>query len=161
MTDKHTLSLATLVQWLLDDACAAGRYVLRAYLIQFIPVVVLGLCLSALLDGPGTSRPSRPGSLHLGMLILAPVVENLLMVGALSLLSGVHSPARRAAIVGLIFGILHALVTPLGIVAVWSFFVFGMTFLGRSSHGFWHAYLVSVAVHALGNVVPAVALVVL
>jgi hypothetical protein len=67
MNDKNSLSLATLVSWLLDDACAAGRYVLRAYLIQFIPVVVLGLCLSALLDGPGTSRPSRPGSILLGM----------------------------------------------------------------------------------------------
>lgn len=95
------------------------------------------------------------------MLVLAPLVENLVMVGALSFLSGVKSPVRRTAIVGLFFGILHALVRPIGIVASWSFFVFGMAFLGRSSHGFWHAYLVSVAVHALANVVPTLALTIL
>ena len=143
-----------IVKELLDWQTPLERYVLRAWLIAFIPVFVVGLFLSAFLEG----KSGRGASPFVAMVLLAPLVENLLMVGLLKLLSGIQSPAKKSLIVGVIFGVPHALAGLIGIVTIWSFFVFSMTFLGRQQNGFVQAFFVSVAVHALHNLIPALAL---
>lgn len=104
-----------------------------------------------------TTALSAPSSSRLGLivggLILAPVIENLLMVVALALLQTVLPAHPAAMTMGVIAAVIHAAVNSwMGIAALVQFTVMGVSYLAWKQHqGSRTAYWVTVLQHALFN----------
>jgi hypothetical protein len=153
---KHMRKINAL---LLDTSIPSAIYVLRAYAIQIVPVVLLGLLIYSLVGSNPAREIDSNGTLFktLELLLLAPLFENALLILLISLLGSIKETSFRAFAAALPFGMLHILGGPLGITAIWSFYVISMAYLAYSPQGKAKAYFISVGVHSCTNLAPAFA----
>jgi hypothetical protein len=129
--------------------------------VAFVPsaallVVVGSLYLWAGGDMKATALPPDESfwGAMLGVGLVAPVVETLILAALVSLLRrAIRQPALIAAVSAIIFGSLHALVEVLWFFGtVWSFFVFTCAYLAWRSDSFRSAFIAACVPHILINV---------
>lgn len=101
------------------------------------------------------ARPMPSFSLanFVGTVIVAPIAETLMMAISLPL---IHFYMRRivvsALVSGLLWGLLHALITPLAFVGpAWAFFVLSASYLAWRDVSFKKAFAVAFIPHAFNN----------
>jgi|GEM_PF-1481753 len=128
---------------------------------SLIPSLILSFALAQTGLLTEDTRPKFEGPpilVFLGMIILSPVIETLLMAAILwagSFLTG--NKTRLAVASAVIWGVLHSLAAPAwGITVAWPFFVFSCVYLGWRDRSVGRALLVAMALHAFHNVLPAV-----
>ena len=128
---------------------------------SLIPSLVLSFVIAQIGLLNENTRPKFEGPpilVVLGMIILSPIIETLLMAAILwagSFLTG--NKTRLAAASAVIWGVLHSLAAPVwGLTVAWPFFVFSCVYLGWRDNSVAKALWVAAALHAFHNFFPAV-----
>lgn len=138
-----------------------GSYVWKAGLIAVVPSLVVSFVLTtAMQSGPGPMINGPAITAILGVLILSPWLETLLMWPILWLLQKfMENNVAVAATSAAVWGVLHSLSAPFwGIVIVWPFFVFSLCFLEWRRISIRKAILATGLTHTCQNILPAMAL---
>jgi hypothetical protein len=137
------------------------RSALAAILVGWPLALLPSLALSVLANAlfPHVAGPSFKGQ-GLGMFALlvlfSPILETLIMAGALSVLLRLVSPTTAILASSLGWGIAHSLAAPSwGLVIWWPFLVFSTLFTVWRDRSPWLALAIPAAVHMLQNVGPA------
>jgi hypothetical protein len=140
------------------------KYVLRTGLISLVPSLIITtiLGLSGVITeetGPEFKGPAL--GLLIGMVLISPPLETLLMGGGLWILSFITKrPVRLAVISAFIWAGVHSLFAPAwGLGVIWPFFVFSCSYLGWRRRSWRRAILVTSCVHAFQNILPAIAVI--
>lgn len=145
--------------FLFDNRQPGWAYVLKAWLLTLLPSVALGLLVSTLVQpGPGglPGFDLPPWLLFAGLVLFAPSVETLLMLGPLLLLNRLVGPQTAAIGSAALWGGLHSLSAPAwGLVAWWPFLVFSAILLFWRREGrLWRGAVLVFIIHAMQNAVP-------
>ena len=150
-----------LLSLLFDNQISMWKYVLRTGLISLIPSLIISMILG--LTGVMTEEtgPEFEGSaigLFIGLVIIGPPLETLLMGGLFRILSFITKrPVRLAIISAIIWAGVHSLLAPAwGLGVIWPFFVFSCSYLGWRRCSWRRAILVTSCVHAFQNTLPAI-----
>jgi membrane protease YdiL (CAAX protease family) len=122
--------------------------------------VLLGWVLTRLFPagvGPDLSGGGvSPTVQFVGIAIFSPVLETMLMAGALSLLLRWLQPWQAAVVSAIGWGLLHSSLAPLwGLVIWWPFLIFSTLYVTWRPRGWWTAVAIVSAVHILQNTGPA------
>ena len=135
-------------------------YILKAWLLAFLPSIALAALVTWLAPNPPAPDLGGPGlRMAVAVVIFAPVVETLLMTPPVLILNRYFGPT--AAILGsaVLWGVLHHLAAALwGLIIWWPFLVFSAVLLAWREKGLTQAMLMVMAVHAMQNLAPALAL---
>jgi hypothetical protein len=122
--------------------------------------VSIGLAALVQMVLPGAKAPEFHGSGWLAfgaIVILSPVVETLLMGGALLLLLRVLPPVSAVLTSAVAWGVLHSLAAPTwGLIIWWPFLIFSTLFVTWRQRSVALAFIVPMSVHALQNLPPAI-----
>jgi hypothetical protein len=135
-------------------------YVWRAWLIAFIPTMLIApVVQSAMPD----KVPSFDGPIVitvLGVLVLSPWAETLLMIPILWILKRTTGETLWIAVASaVVWGLLHSALAPAwGFAVTWPFFVFSLCFLEWEKKSRGNAIKVTAMVHMCHNMVPALVL---
>ena len=140
------------------------KYILRTGLISLVPslIIVLILGLTGVITeetGPEFQGPAI--GLLIGLVVISPPLETLLMAVVLWILSFITKRQVRLAVISaFIWAVVHSLIAPAwGLGVIWPFFVFSCSYLGWRRRSWWRAVLVTSCVHAFQNTLPAIALI--
>jgi hypothetical protein len=138
-----------------------ASYVWRAWLISFIPSLVIALIVTSVLGSHTVKTPApkqSPISEVFGVVVLSPWVETFLMWPILAMLKRFSQSILWLALgSALIWGGLHSLFIPtLGVPASWGFFVFSVCFLEWEKKSKTGAIVVTALVHMCQNGLPDV-----
>jgi hypothetical protein len=151
-----------LLSLLFDNQISMWKYILRTGLISLVPslVIVLILGLTGIIteeSGPEFKGPVL--GLLIGMVVISPPIETLLMGGGLWILSFITKRQVRLAVFSaFVWAGVHSLIAPAwGLGVVWPFFVFSCSYLSWRKRSWWHAILVTSCVHAFQNILPTIA----
>ena len=132
-----------------------------AWATAFLPSIPLGAAVTALL--PKTAFPEFPTvdwSFFVLLVVAGPLLETLLMGGALLLLRLFLTPTHAVLVSALGWGILHSTAAlAWGLVIWWPFLVFSTVFLTWQKRSFPAAIGMAAAAHGLHNLLPALMLV--
>jgi hypothetical protein len=124
--------------------------------------VSIGLAALVQLLLPGAKPPEFHGSglfAFAAIVILSPVVETLMMGGALLLLLRVVPPVWAVLVSAAVWGCLHSLAAPIwGLIIWWPFLIFSTLFVTWRQRSLTLAFAVPMLVHALQNLPPAILL---
>lgn len=150
-----------LVSLLFDNRISAYKYILRTGLISLIPSLIISFILGFLGVMNEETSPDIRGSalvLFVGMVIIGPLIETLLMGPVLKLFSFVTKNKVRLAIMSAcLWAILHSLLAPAwGLGVIWPFFVFSCSYLNWRRCAWWRAVLITSGVHAFQNFLPTI-----
>ncbi len=136
------------------------RHCLQFFALALVPSVVFSLAAWGVVHALGVdiSRLEPPktgttGADFFGTVIFSPVIETFVLAALLNLLLRCRlRQITMAAISGVVWGLLHALMGPLWFFGTaWSFFIFSCAYLGWREQGFRRAYLAAAIPHALVN----------
>lgn len=142
-----------LPSFLFDTGQPKTVYVLKAWLLTFLPSLVLGAVVTGL--APGAQTPEFGGTgigVYLLLVLFAPVTETLLMVPPLLLLNRLFG--ETAAILGsaLLWGLLHSAAVPIwGLIIWWPFLIFSAIIMAWRQRSLATGMVLVIAVHALQN----------
>lgn len=148
-----------------DTEHPKASYIVKAWLLTLIPSLALAIgggWLFGLLFGEaqGPSFPQAGAMLVFMLVVFAPVVETLIMVGPLLILNRLFGPSAAAALSAAGWGIAHSLQAPMwGLVIWWAFFVFSAIILAWRKKSLITGILIVMCVHAMQNAVPAALLI--
>lgn len=146
-------ALRLLPAFLFDDRQPAWRYVLLAWPLCFLPTLLLGWLARRLL--PGTAVPDLGGNAvvaWIGVVLISPVVETLLLAGLVSLLNRLFGTTAAILLSAALWGAAHSLMAPAwGLVVWWPFLLFATAFLTWRRQGDGRAITVVTAMHVLQN----------
>ena len=136
------------------------RAIIAGWAVAFLPSMALAVLGAALF--PQAARPEFQvdgTAAILALVAFAPAVETLIM-GAVLLILLLFLPPVAAVIVSAAgWGIAHSLVAPIwGVVIWWPFLVFSTLFVAWRRRSMLLAFLIPACVHALQNLVPALAI---
>lgn len=133
------------------------RAIFAGWLTAF-PVSMLFAALGSMLF-PAASQPQfqvSGAAAIFALVIFSPVVETLIMGGVLLVLVRLVPPAVAVVLSAVGWGIAHSLVTPIwGLVIWWPFLVFSTLFVTWRGRSLLLAFLITMTVHALQNLGPA------
>ena len=153
-----------LLSLLFDNQISMWKYVLRTGLISLVPslIIVLILGLTGVVteeSGPEFKGPAI--GLLIGLVLISPPLETLLMGGVLWILSFITKRQVLLAVISaFVWAGVHSLIAPAwGLGVIWPFFVFSCSYLGWRKRSWWRAILVTSCVHAFQNTLPAIALI--
>ena len=153
-----------LLSLLFDNNISMWKYVLRTGLISLVPSLIITtiLGLSGVITeetGPEFKGPAL--GLLIGMVLISPPLETLLMGGGLWILSFITKrPVRLAVMSAFIWAGVHSLIAPAwGLGVIWPFFIFSCSYLGWRRRSWRRAILVTSCVHAFQNILPAIAVI--
>ena len=153
-----------LISLLFNNQMPIWKYVLSAGLISLVPSIIISIILG--LTGIMTEEtgPEFEGSaigLFIGLIIIGPPLETLLMGVLFRLLSFITKrPVRLSIISAIIWATLHSLLAPAwGLGVIWPFFVFSCAYLSWRRRSWRHAILVTSCVHAFQNTLPTIILI--
>ena len=141
---------------------ALWKYVVRMWLLAFVPSILIALALSAtgVLDnqsGPDFGSGRMPAiAVFIGVVVISPIVETLLMGVVFKLLSFVTRRRYALAVMSCIFWAgLHSVASPpWGLTIFWPFFVFSCCYLAWRRVSWWRAVWMTTLVHMLQNLLP-------
>ena len=165
------MSLSTLpwktIKFLTDPEQGVFKYLVKSYLLAFIPVQVLALFISFMnIDGSNSDdylldQSEQILEIVAGFVFIAPIIETILMalfITAISLI--IKNVYTVSFITALIAGLIHSLFIPFwGIHTFWPFFIFSMAFLTWRRISFIKGFLMANAIHLLYNIVPTIAII--
>lgn len=134
------------------------RYALRAAAVGVVPSILLVVVVAGLASLAGIDV-GRPPEVRLGagglvaVVVMAPLLETLLLAALLELLGmAFRSWLAIAAVSAFAWGLLHGLVTPLWFFGtVWSFFVFGASYIAWRPQSVTRALVAAALPHAFIN----------
>jgi hypothetical protein len=137
-------------------------YVWMATLISLFPSLAISAVVMSVLPEEGPSFEGPVVLSVIGMLVLSPWLETIILWGILWILRRFMARPMRVAIASAaLWGILHSLMAPAwGLIVAWPFFVFSICFLEWEKISKGRAIVVTALVHTCQNLLPAVALVV-
>jgi len=134
------------------------RYVLRMWVLAFVPTLVISFVAVAAYIIVGLSAPRYPPptsalTFIFGSLVFSPLVETAIMIPIIYLIKRVfHRLAYIAAVSGALWGLSHALFAwPAGLWVAWPFFVFTLCFVAWRPISLGLAYWYTAACHMLYN----------
>jgi len=142
------------------------KYIVCMGLVSFVPsmaivAVLVGWGVINEETSPNFGQVLHPAAEFVGMVILSPIVETLLMSFFIWLLS--FTTKRRvllAMMSALVWAGLHSLLAPAwGLGVLWPFFVISCSYLAWREKSWFHAILAASCVHMLQNLIPATVLV--
>ena len=145
---------------LLSPKVSLWRYSLEAWPIALIPSVLLIVLATGLFALAGVSLesiapPAREVSIlnFLGVVIFAPIVETLVLIGGIKILGNIsRRPVVVAMMSALVWGLLHGSFGALWFFGtVWSFFVFSCAYLAWRCQSFKAGFIAASVPHALVN----------
>jgi len=147
---------------LFDNQISMWKYILRTGLISLVPSLVIAMILGltgVITEETGPEFKGPALGLFIGLIIIAPPLETLLMGGGLWILSFITKrPVRLAVISAILWAGMHSLIAPAwGLGVIWPFFVFSCCYLSWRRHSWLRAILVTSCVHAFQNILPAIA----
>lgn len=153
-----------LLSLLFDNRISMRRYVLRTGLISLVPSVFIAIILGLfgiINEEMGPDFKGSALSLLIGIVILGPPIETLLMGGLLWVLSFITKRKVQLAMMSaVVWAGLHSIVAPAwGLGVLWPFFVFSCSYLAWRQRAWWRAVLVTSCVHAFQNTLPAIAII--
>lgn len=124
--------------------------------------LLLGMAIATIV--PEAEAPDLGGAsplvVMIGVAVLAPLVESLIMGGVIQLLLRWLSAWQAVLVSAAGWGVAHSLSTPTwGMVIWWPFLIFSTIFVTWRPRGFWVAVLMAALVHGLQNVFPAIAII--
>ena len=165
------MSLSTLpwknIKFITDPEQGVFKYLVKSYLLAFIPVQVLALFISFMnIDGSNSDdylldQSEQILEIVAGFVFIAPIIETILMalfITAISLI--IKNVYTVSFITALIAGLIHSLFMPFwGIHIFWPFFIFSMAFLTWRKISFIKGFLMANAIHLLYNIVPTIAII--
>lgn len=135
-----------------------ARFVAVAWTLCFAGSLLLSALVNLAapsLAGPDFGRAPGPLLFFL-IVVFSPLLETLIMAGALSLLLRFVSPGVAVLLSALGWGIAHSAEAPAwGLVIWWPFLVLSISFVTWRERGFWPAVGIAALIHSLQNVVPA------
>lgn len=141
------------------------KYVLRMWLIGFVPSVILAIVLSATgvlteESGPDLSGDLHPAVMFFAIVVVSPVLETLAMGVVLKLLSLLTRRRYALAVMScMVWAGLHSLASPLwGLTIVWPFFIFSCSYIAWRRRSWLHAVMVTCVIHLLQNLLPGILL---
>ncbi len=146
---------------LFDNQISMRKYILRTGFISLVPsliiVMILGLT-GIVTDETGPDFEGPAIGLFIGLVIIGPPVETLLMAGGLWILSFITKRQVWLAVISaFIWAGVHSLSAPTwGLGVIWPFFVFSCSYLSWRRRSFWRAILVTSCVHAFQNILPSI-----
>ena len=165
------MSLSTLpwktIKFLTDPEQGFLKYLVKSYLLAFIPAQVLALFISFMnIDGSNSDdylldQSEQILEIVAGFVFIAPIIETILIalfITAISLI--IKNVYTVSFITALIAGLIHSLFIPFwGIHTFWPFFIFSMAFLTWRKISFIKGFLMANAIHLLYNIVPTIAII--
>ncbi|MEO6582062.1 MAG: CPBP family glutamic-type intramembrane protease [Sphingomicrobium sp.] len=132
-----------------------------AWLVVFVPTLALGAIVSAVM--PPSALPTFPAAswyVSLLIVVIGPVIETLIMGGALILLSRFLSPTAAVLVSAAGWGIAHSTAAPgWGLVIWWPFVIFSTLFVTWRKRSTMAAIAMAASAHAMHNLLPALMLV--
>lgn len=133
-----------------------------AWALSLAGSLLLGMAIAYI--APGAETPDLGGAPALvvlvGVALLAPLIESLIMGGVLDLLLRWMRAWQAVLVSAAGWGVAHSLSTPSwGLVIWWPFLIFSTIFVTWRPRGFWVAVLAAALVHGLQNLLPAIAIV--
>ena len=149
-----------LVSRLLSPKVSLWRYSLEVWPIALIPSVLLFVLATGLFALAGVSLesitpPAREVSVSnfLGVVIFAPSVETLILIGGIKVLESISSrPVVVAMMSALVWGLFHGSFGALWFFGtVWSFFVFSCAYLAWRCRSFQAGFIAASVPHVLVN----------
>lgn len=146
--------------FLFDTRQAKPLYVLKAWLLAFIPSVALSALVSSVAPGAEQPQFGPPGWMLVFLLVIfAPAVETALMIPPVMLLKRFFGPTAAVLGSALLWGILHSLAAPIwGLIVWWPFLIFSTALIVWSRRSLVTAYLIVFSTHALQNLVASSAI---
>ena len=152
--------LAFLPAFLFRTDHVKARYLLRAWLLAFVPSIILSWLVAMALPAAEGPPLVIDGAAAVAIVVLfAPFVETLIMVPPLLLLNRLLGPGPAVLGSAIGWGIAHSLAAPIwGLVIWWPFLILSIAMLTWRQQGLVTAILMVFAIHALQNSGPALAL---
>lgn len=132
-----------------------------AWLLSFFGSVALALLVSWIApNAKSVEIPPMPAwALILGLAVISPVVESILMGLGLKLLLSRMAAGPAILISAIFWGMIHSLQVPVwGLAIWWPFLIFSTLFVVWRQRGFWIGVWVAAAVHFLQNLGPSLAI---
>jgi hypothetical protein len=153
-----------LLSLLFNNQISMWKYVLRTGLISLVPSLIIALILGltgVITEETGPEFKGPAIGLLIGLVIVSPPLETLLMGGVLWILSFITKRQVRLAVISaFVWAGVHSLIAPAwGLGVIWPFFVFSCSYLSWRRRSLWRAILVTSCVHAFQNILPAIALI--
>ncbi len=151
-----------LPRFLADGGQNSLLYVVKGWLLTLLPSLGLALVIGAMfgVEQSGPEFGALGPLLAFLLVVFAPVTETLLMTPPLLLLNRLFGPSAAVALSAAGWGVLHSLAAPAwGLVVWWPFLVFSAVILiWRERSQTWRGMVLVMAIHALQNAVPTLAL---
>jgi hypothetical protein len=146
---------------LFDNQISMWKYVLRTGLISLVPSLIIAMILGltgVITEETGPEFKGPAIGLLIGLVVISPPLETLLMGGVLWILSFITKRQVWLAVISaFVWAGVHSLIAPAwGLGVIWPFFVFSCTYLGWRRRSWWRAILVTSCVHAFQNILPAI-----
>jgi len=140
------------------------KYVLRTGLISLVPSLIIAMILAftgVITEEMGPEFNGPAIGLLIGMVVISPLLETLLLAGGLWIFSFITKrPVRLAVISAFVWAGVHSLVVPAwGLGVIWPFFVFSCSYLSWRKRSWWRAIFVTSCVHAFQNTLPAIVMI--
>jgi hypothetical protein len=153
-----------LLSLLFDNQISMRKYILRTGLISLVPSLVIALILGLtgiITEETGPDFEGPAIGLFIGLVIIGPLLETLLMAGGLWILSFITKRQVWLAVISAFFWAgVHSLIAPTwGLGVIWPFFVFSCSYLNWRRCSWWRAILVTSCVHAFQNFLPSIAMI--
>lgn len=166
MADAH--ARGAILKWLPDFLFRSDgsrlAYIGKAWLLALLPSIALSMLANALSPvlAPGQAGPDIAAdtpTLFVLLVFVGPVLESIIMGGALLALMRWLSPAHAVVASAVLWGAAHSLASPIwGLVVWWPFLILSAVFLTWRGGGFWLGVAMATAVHGLQNATAGVAL---
>lgn len=139
-----------------DTSTPLPRYVARTVALTFLPSLLISIVIHLLFPTGGPTLRGSTANLVLGVVVVAPVIETLLMIPIFWVLRhGWREPRRLAIASAVVWAALHSLSAPTwGLGVAWTFFVLSVAFLAHErerSRG--RAIVVVTLLHATHNAI--------
>ena len=148
--------------FLTDEPVPMKKYIFLMAIISLIPSIMLGtlVTMSGLFDqvGPNLETDMPVLEIVIGIMIISPIIETLMMSFLFFLLSFfVKSKLKLAIISAILWAGLHSLFSPgWGLIVWWPFFVFSCAYLTWRNNSWLKAIWVTTCIHFLQNLIPSI-----
>lgn len=145
-----------IVSNLFDTEQGRFHYVVKATVISCVPVITLSWLIY--LINPELEKPEFPEEFivgFIGIVFVSPLIETLLMWPIIYLISLVSKSTWHISIASaLLWAVLHSLATPIwGVIIFWSFLIFSISFVEWRKISVKDAYIVTLAIHMIQNLI--------
>jgi hypothetical protein len=149
---------------LFDNQISMWKYILRTGLISLVPSLIIALILGltgVITEDTGPEFQGPALGLLIGLVVISPPLETLLMGGGIWILSFITKRQVRLAVMSaFVWAGVHSLIAPAwGLGVIWPFFVFSCSYLSWRRRSLWRAILVTSCVHAFQNILPSIAVI--